>query len=119
VCCAAGLASLNFILEANLPYRAQERGAGLLSRLREWVGIGGFAAARGRGLLIGMDFTTPEATKQFVQSCFTSGLITGWTLHRDTVVRLAPPLIVSPSEIEQAIQIMYAALRHNSEEKRG
>jgi acetylornithine/succinyldiaminopimelate/putrescine aminotransferase len=113
VCCAAGLASLNFMLEANLPRRAQEKGAELLSRLQELVGSGGFIAVRGRGLLIGMDFTTPEATKQFVQSCFASGLIIGWTLHRDTVVRLAPPLTISPTEIEQAIQIMHTALRHS------
>lgn len=119
VCCAAGLASLNFLLEANLPYRAHEKGATLLARLQELAGLGGFIAARGRGLLIGMDFTTPEATKQFVQSCFASGLIIGWTLHRDTVVRLAPPLIISSTEIEQAVKIMHTALRHNSAEKRG
>jgi acetylornithine/succinyldiaminopimelate/putrescine aminotransferase len=114
VCCAAGLASLNFMLATNLPQRAQEKGAALLSRLQELTGVGGFIAARGRGLLIGMDFTTPEATKQFVQSCFASRLILGWTLHRDTVVRLAPPLIISSAEIDRAVTIMREALRHNN-----
>jgi len=112
VCCAAGLASLNFMLETRLPQRAQEQGAELLVRLQELVGAGGFIAARGCGLLIGMDFTTPEATKQFVQSCFASSLILGWTLHRDTVVRLAPPLIISAAEIDRAVIIMQKALRH-------
>ena len=114
VCCAAGLASLNFMVETNLPQRAHEKGAELLARLQELAGSGGFIAARGRGLLIGMDFTTPEATKQFVQSCFASRLILGWTLHRDTVIRLAPPLIISSAEIDRAVTIMYQALRHNS-----
>jgi acetylornithine/succinyldiaminopimelate/putrescine aminotransferase len=114
VCCAAGLASLNFMLETSLPQRAQEKGTELLSQLQTLAGIGGCIAARGCGLLIGMDFTTPEATKQFVQSCFASRLILGWTLHRDTVVRLAPPLIISSAEIDRAVTIMHEALRHNS-----
>lgn len=110
VCCAAGLASLNFMLETQLPQQAQTKGELVLARLQELVGAGGFVAARGRGLLIGMDFTTPEATKQFVQSCFASGLILGWTLHQDTVVRLAPPLIISTAEIDRAVTIMRHAL---------
>ncbi|MBM4254312.1 MAG: aspartate aminotransferase family protein [Deltaproteobacteria bacterium] len=110
VCCAAGLASLNFMLETNLPQRAQEKGQELLSQLRSLVGHGEFTNVRGRGLMIGMDFASPEATKHFVQHCFAAGLILGWTLHRDTVVRLAPPLIISTSEIDQAIAIMHDAL---------
>ncbi len=112
VCCAAGLASLNFMLETHVPQQAQAQGTVLLARLQELAGAGGFIAARGRGLLIGMDFTTPEATKQFVQSCFTSGLILGWTLHQDTVVRLAPPLIITTADIERAVAIMRHALHH-------
>lgn len=110
VCCAAGLASLNFLLEANLPQRAQEKGEELIIQLQSLVGHGDFTNVRGRGLLIGMDFASPEATKYFVQHCFAAGLILGWTLHRDTVVRLAPPLIISSVEIDRAIAIMHDAL---------
>ena len=110
VCCAAGLASLNFMLETNLPQRAREKGEELIRKLRSLVGHGEFTTVRGRGLLIGMDFTSPEATRHFVQRCFAAGLILGWTLHRDTVVRLAPPLIISSAEIDRAIAIMHDAL---------
>ena len=110
VCCAAGLASLNFMLETNLPRRAREKGEELIRKLRSLVGHGEFTTVRGRGLLIAMDFTSPEATRHFVQRCFAAGLILGWTLHRDTVVRLAPPLIISSAEIDRAIAIMHDAL---------
>jgi acetylornithine/N-succinyldiaminopimelate aminotransferase len=110
VCCAAGLASLNFMLETNLPQRAREKGEELIHKLRSLVGHGEFTTVRGRGLLIGMDFTSPEATRHFVQRCFAAGLILGWTLHRDTVVRLAPPLIISSAEIDRAIAIMHDVL---------
>ncbi len=110
VCCAAGLASLEVILQEQMPRRAQERGQEFLQHLQALVGKGGLTAVRGRGLLIGMDFTSPEATRGFVQRCFAAGLILGWTLHRDTVVRLAPPLIISSAEIAHAVALMREAL---------
>jgi 4-aminobutyrate aminotransferase-like enzyme len=32
-------------------------------------------------------------------------------LHQDTVVRLAPPLIISPAEIDHAVAVMREALQ--------
>jgi 4-aminobutyrate aminotransferase-like enzyme len=37
-------------------------------------------------------------------------VIVGWTLHRDTVVRLAPPLVLTDEELERALAVMRAAL---------
>ena len=65
---------------------------------------------RGRGLLIGLDFTSPQLTQQFVQDCFAQGLVLGWTLHEDTVVRLAPPLVISLEQIERAVSVMQRVL---------
>jgi acetylornithine/succinyldiaminopimelate/putrescine aminotransferase len=112
VCCAAGLASLAVILQDNLPQQAREKGTEFLQRLQTLIGVGGLTSVRGRGLLLGMDFATPEQTKRFVRRCFAAGVILGWTLHRDTVVRLAPPLIISSAEVEQAVTIIQEVLRH-------
>jgi len=110
VSCAAGLASLEVILRERLPHQAQAKGEEFQQQLRSLIGTGGFTGVRGRGLLIGMDFSSPEATKNFVQRCFAAGMILGWTLHRDTVVRLTPPLIISAGEIEHALTVMRDAL---------
>ncbi len=110
VCCAAGLASLEVIVREKLPQRAQVKGNEFLEKLQTLLGVGGFTEVRGRGLLIGMDFTSPTATKRFAQNCFAAGLILGWTLHQDTVIRLAPPLIISSTEIDQAVAIIQDAL---------
>ncbi len=114
VCCAAGLASLEFILQENLPERARTVGEGLLQRLRSLIGQGGLKEVRGKGLLIGMEFTDPEVTRTFVRSCFAQGLILNWTLHRDTVVRLAPPLVVTSTEVDRAVGVMSRALQGNT-----
>jgi len=111
VCCAAGLASLEVILQEQLPQRALVTGEEFLQRLQSLLGMGGFCGVRGRGLLLGMDFSTPEATKRFAHDCFTAGVILGWTLHQDTVIRLAPPLIISSVEIDRAVAIVQDALQ--------
>ncbi len=111
VCCAAGLASLEVILDEHLPQRAHTQGDELIQQLNGLCGLGGFTAVRGRGLLIGMEFNSPEATKNFVQRCFAAGVLLGWTLHSDTVVRLAPPLIISSDEIDHALTVMREALQ--------
>ena len=114
VCCAAGLAALDVMFQAQLPQRAQEKGQEFMTKLETLIGQGGMAAVRGRGLLIGLDFTTPQATQRFVQHCFAGGVVLGWTLHEDTVVRLAPPLVISSAEIDQAIDVMRKALATDS-----
>jgi 4-aminobutyrate aminotransferase-like enzyme len=37
-------------------------------------------------------------------------VILNWTLHRDTVIRLAPPLTITRGEIAHALAVMDAAL---------
>src|SRR5579862_1075832 len=108
VCCAAGLASLEVILAERLCERAARVGAEWLAQIR---GLGGgvLCAARGKGLLLALEFQTPDATRRFVARCFEQGLILNWTLHRDTVVRLAPPLTISDAEIARATAAMAAA----------
>lgn len=110
VCCAAGLAALDVLFRDGLVQQAQEKGAEFRRRLETLVETGRCTAMRGRGLLIGLDFSTPQLTQQFVQDCFAQGLVLGWTLHEDTVVRLAPPLVISSEEIERAVSVMQQVL---------
>lgn len=110
VCCAAGLAALKVLVEQDLVRAARDKGAALLARFDGLVGAGGCTGVRGRGLLIGMEFDSPRRTQRFVQDCFARGLIAGWTLHDDCVVRLAPPLVISAAEMDRAVSIMQQVL---------
>jgi acetylornithine/N-succinyldiaminopimelate aminotransferase len=109
VSCAAGLAALDVLLRERLPERAAQQGADWLTELRALRG-GGLRAVRGLGMLLALDFDSPEATQRFVTRCFDLGVILNWTLHRDTVVRLVPPLTIRDDEIERATRVMAEAL---------
>jgi acetylornithine/succinyldiaminopimelate/putrescine aminotransferase len=108
--CAAGLAALEVLIRDRLPQRAEVLGRRLLAALDALVGRGGLAAVRGLGCLLGLEFATAEACARFTGRALARGLILGWTLHRDTVVRLAPPLILTDEEAERAMAAISAAL---------
>jgi acetylornithine/succinyldiaminopimelate/putrescine aminotransferase len=108
--CAAGLAALEVLVRDRLAARAAELGQVLLGRLRELTGRGGLSAVRGLGLLLGLEFEDPRASARFAARSLEQGLILGWTLHRDTVIRLAPPLVLSDDEAGRALAGIAAAL---------
>jgi acetylornithine/N-succinyldiaminopimelate aminotransferase len=114
VCCAAGLAALEYLVDEQLPARAARAGATWLAQLRSLIGAP-LRAVRGRGLLIALEFESIEATRRFVSRCFENGLILNWTLHRDTVVRLAPPLTITADEMARATAVMAEAIKENGE----
>jgi acetylornithine/N-succinyldiaminopimelate aminotransferase len=108
--CAAGLAALEFGTRECLPERAARLGTLWMEHLQELVGPV-LRAVRGQGLLIGLDLVGPEATRTFCRAALERNLILNWTLHRDNVVRLAPPLVITEEESEQALSRIAEALR--------
>lgn len=109
LCCAAGLAALDVVQRDDLPGRAEALGAELRRRLEALRGPS-LREVRGLGALIGLELATPEAAQKLVQGCLERRVIVGWTLHRDTVVRLAPPLVLSDAELERGVAAIRASL---------
>lgn len=114
VCCAAALASLDVLERDRLPERAASLGPALQTRLRGLVGRGGLVEVRGLGMLIGLEFADAVATQRFVAACFARGVLLGWTLHHDRVVRLAPTLGIGDDDLADALQAITAALEDRS-----
>jgi acetylornithine/succinyldiaminopimelate/putrescine aminotransferase len=108
--CAAGLAALDYAAREQLPRRAAALGERWQTRLRALIG----AALRdvcGRGLLIGLELATAEVAQAFCRAALARGVILNWTLHRDTVVRLAPPLVIGEADSDRALAVIEEALR--------
>jgi acetylornithine/N-succinyldiaminopimelate aminotransferase len=110
VSCAAGLAALEVLLRDGLVERAAALGARLRDALAGLVGRGGLVAVRGAGMLLGLEFADAASCAGFAARAREARLILNWTLHRDVVVRLAPPLVLGDAQADDALARIAAAL---------
>jgi acetylornithine/N-succinyldiaminopimelate aminotransferase len=108
--CAAGLAALEVLLRDRLVERAAALGADLRRRLGALAGRGGLSEVRGVGMLVGLEFVDAGACARFARRAWEQRLILNWTLHRDTVVRLSPPLVLTDDEAAEAVARITTAL---------
>ncbi|KAA3616557.1 MAG: aspartate aminotransferase family protein [Calditrichaeota bacterium] len=107
VCCAAGLAGLEILLNEKLSERAKTIGDYFLSNLHELVSENkNLIEVRGLGCLIGIVFKNAEKTQEFARKCMDAKIIVGWTLFHPNIIRLAPPLILSDDELKLAFEKM-------------
>ena len=107
--CAAGLAALNVIVRERLYERSATMGREIVRRLLA-MRAPEIAAVRGLGLLAGIEFRDAALARRFVAATIARGVIVNWTLNADSVVRLAPPLTITPAEIDFALNAMKQAL---------
>jgi acetylornithine/succinyldiaminopimelate/putrescine aminotransferase len=111
VSCAAGRAALRVLLTEGLCERALRVGSLLLERLETaFAGRDEVREVRGLGMLLGIEFKSAALARSFVQGCRERGILVGWTLHHDHIVRLAPPLICPESVLEDAVRTMISVL---------
>jgi acetylornithine/succinyldiaminopimelate/putrescine aminotransferase len=110
VSCAAGVAAWRVLERGRLWERSETLGERLLAGLRALSWKGHLVDVRGLGLLIGIELDDAERTRQLAEACFAHGLVLNWTLHRDRVIRLAPPLVITESEIDQGLELFSRAL---------
>jgi acetylornithine/succinyldiaminopimelate/putrescine aminotransferase len=110
VSCAAGVAAWRVLEQERLWERSETLGERLRAGLRELSWRGHLVDVRGLGLLIGIELDDAERTRRLAEACFDHGLVLNWTLHRDRVIRLAPPLVITESEIDQGLELFSRAL---------
>jgi acetylornithine/succinyldiaminopimelate/putrescine aminotransferase len=106
VSCAAGLAALRVLERERLWERAEALGERLRAGLRALPWNGHLVDVRGLGLLVGIELDDGERTRRLAEACFAHGLVLNWTLHRDRVIRLAPPLVITEAEIDRGLEIL-------------
>ena len=100
--CVAALAVCQTVVEERLPEHAAAMGARFAAGLQELVTRkhGPAKGVRGRGLLLGLELDG-EVAPAIVDRCREAGLLVNAV--RPTTLRFAPPLIVQPEEIDQAL----------------
>ena len=65
------------------------------------------------GLMFAVDFDSPERVNRIVQNAKEMGVITYWFLSNPHSFRIAPPLVISESEIRECCKIIVAAIENS------
>lgn len=102
VCCAGGLAALEFLLEEKLMDHVHEKEM-LFKELLQHPSIKSFRSA---GLLMAIEFDAWETNKAIIDACIAKGVFTDWFLFAPHCMRLAPPLIMEEDQIRSACSII-------------
>lgn len=107
VCCAAGLAALNVLLDSDLVERIAPK-AELFAELLQHPAINAY---RGMGFMMALEFDSFEQNKRIIDRCIANGVLTDWFLFGSNCLRIAPPLIIEESEIRHACKIILEAIQ--------
>ncbi len=108
VCCASALATLNVILEENLPAVVDKKGR-MFEQLLQHQDI---REIRRIGLLLAIDFDSAERVSAIVNYCKENGVICYWFLSHPYSFRLAPPLTITEQEIRESCAVILQAINN-------
>lgn len=97
--CAVSIASIEVLQDEKLADRSQELGEYFMNQLKE-ISHPSIKEVRGRGLFIGMELN--EAARPYCEELKELGLLCKET--HDTVIRFAPPLIISKEDLDWALE---------------
>jgi 4-aminobutyrate aminotransferase len=114
ICTAAGRAVLRTLVAEDIPARAKRAGEKLRAGLRG-IGHAAIGDVRGEGLAIGLDLVKPGSTepdRRLAQKVVYRAWELGAVVYYvgGNVLEITPPLIISDIEINQAVEILGAAI---------
>ena len=107
VCCAAGLAALNYLLDNKVVETVEAKGA----RYEEL--LGGHPAVREirrAGLLLAVELGDSAKLYRMMELFREEGILSDWFLFCDTAFRISPPLTISEEEIRGSAAIIRRCL---------
>jgi len=110
VCCAAGLAALEVLLDENLCDKVEEKGELFRSLLIHPA----IKEIRGKGLMLAIELENFDINKKIIDRCIANGVIVDWFLHCSNSMRIAPPLIITNDEIKKACEVILEAINFYS-----
>src|SRR5215471_3357493 len=111
--CAAGIAAVNVTIEEDLPGQAARKGKYFLGQLialqLSYDRI--IRKARGKGLLLGLEFANKEIGYKVVAGLFSRGVLVAGTLTNSKVVRIEPALNIPDALIDKVLDALEDTLK--------
>ena len=100
--CAVGIASLDVLIEEDLPGKAYRSGEYFMNAIRS-MNSPHVREVRGKGLLIGVEIKRESGVaRPFCEKLMDEGILCKET--HESVIRFAPPLIISREEMDFALE---------------
>ena len=106
VCCAAGFAALQFLLDNKIVETVFEKEKLFLENLQSKK----IKNIRSCGLMIALEFENFEENKKVIDALIDNGVFTDWFLFAPQCLRIVPPLTISNEEILEACGIINKVL---------
>lgn len=106
VSAVASLATIQIIKEEGL-LECVEAKAEIFKKLLIHPKIKGI---RNKGLMMAIEFESFEVLKPIIDKAIEMGVITDWFLFCDDAMRIAPPLIITESQIKEACTLILKAI---------
>ena len=106
VCCAAGLAAFNMLLEGRYWEDAQAKG----QLFRQHLKHPAISNISGIGLMLAINLKDGDLVFPLIAKCLELGLLTDGFLHNLSAIRIAPPLTITEDEIKASCDIILSAL---------
>ncbi len=97
VCCAAGLAAFEYILDNDLAAHAEIAGALFEQALSNHPAV---LEVRRSGLLLAVELGSSERMYAAVRGLTEAGYLTDWFLFCDTAFRISPPLTITGEQVD-------------------
>ena len=107
VCCAAGLAALNYMIDNNIVEQVERKGALFEERVSKHPKV---LEIRRSGLLLAVELGRSEYLYRIMEIFKEEGIMSDWFLYCDTAFRISPPLTISEAEIEECCTIIVRSL---------
>lgn len=109
VCCAAGHAAMQYLLEENLISSVFEKEKIFLQNINAQF----LKTIRSHGLMMALEFEDFERNKTVIDALIENGVFTDWFLFASSCLRIVPPLTISEDEIVKACQIINEVISKN------
>lgn len=106
LCCAAGLAALEALLQEEMTATVKEKEA----LFRACLQHPNITSVSSFGLWMAVEFTNFDHCKKVIDACLANGVLSDWFLFAPQCLRISPPLTISHTEIKEACRVICAAL---------
>ncbi len=102
VCCAAGMAAMNALLEEGWIEQVKQKEEQLKTLLIHPA----IKAVRSFGLWMAVEFDSFETNKKIIDQCIEAGVLTDWFLFAGNCLRISPPLLISNEQIKKTCNVI-------------